>query len=41
MPQPMRFGLFHVASYACARPAVAARIARLAESAGFDSLWVG
>jgi probable F420-dependent oxidoreductase len=36
-----RFGLFSVNSYACSRPAAAARVARLAEAAGFDSLWAG
>jgi len=37
----MRLGLFSINSHACSRPATAARIARLAESAGFDSLWAG
>jgi probable F420-dependent oxidoreductase len=37
----LRLGLFAVNSYSCSRPATAARIARLAESAGFDSLWAG
>ncbi|HEY4028191.1 MAG TPA: LLM class F420-dependent oxidoreductase [Candidatus Dormibacteraeota bacterium] len=41
MPDALRFGLFSVNSYACSRPATAARIARLAESAGFDSVWAG
>jgi probable F420-dependent oxidoreductase len=34
----LRFGLFSLTSSMCS-PATAARIARLAESAGFDSLW--
>jgi probable F420-dependent oxidoreductase len=37
----MKVGLFSVNSYACSRPATAARIARQAESCGFDSLWAG
>jgi probable F420-dependent oxidoreductase len=37
----MQYGLFSVNSYACSRPATAVRIARLAESAGFESLWAG
>jgi probable F420-dependent oxidoreductase len=37
----VRFGLFSINAYACSRPATAARIARLAEAAGFDSLWAG
>ena len=37
----MRYGLFSVNSYACSRPATAARIARAAEAAGFDTLWAG
>jgi probable F420-dependent oxidoreductase len=41
MPDALRYGLFSVNSYACARPATAARTARLAEAAGFDSLWAG
>jgi len=41
MPDALRFGLFSVNAYACSRPATAARIARLAESAGFDSVWAG
>jgi probable F420-dependent oxidoreductase len=36
-----RLGLFSVNSHACSRPATAARIARQAESCGFDSLWAG
>lgn len=41
MPAQLRYGLFSVNSYACSRPETAARIARLAESAGFESLWAG
>lgn len=37
----MRFGLFAVNMGACADPAVAIRIATLAEELGFDSLWAG
>jgi probable F420-dependent oxidoreductase len=37
----MKFGLFSVNSYVCSFPEVAARIARLAEEAGFESLWAG
>lgn len=37
----LRFGLFSVNYYACSRAATAARVARLAESAGFESLWAG
>jgi probable F420-dependent oxidoreductase len=40
-PEPPRIGLFSINSHACSRPATAARIARLAEAAGFDSLWAG
>ncbi len=36
----MRFGLFAVNMGACADPAVAIRIAILAEELGFDSLWI-
>jgi probable F420-dependent oxidoreductase len=36
-----RLGLFSVNSSACSRPATAARVARQAESCGFDSLWAG
>ncbi len=41
MSDGLRFGLFAVNSYACSRPATAARVARLAEVAGFESLWAG
>ena len=37
----MKLGLFSVNSFACSRPVTAARVARVAESAGFDSLWAG
>jgi probable F420-dependent oxidoreductase len=37
----MKVGLFSVNSYACSRSATAARIARQAQSCGFDSLWAG
>jgi probable F420-dependent oxidoreductase len=37
----MKFGLFAMNSGPCVDPAVAARVARLAEDAGFDSLWAG
>ncbi len=37
----MRFGLFGINFGACAQPATAARVARAAEQAGFDSVWTG
>jgi len=37
----MKFGLFSVNSSVCSFPEVAARTARLAEEAGFESLWAG
>jgi probable F420-dependent oxidoreductase len=37
----MRYGLFSINAGACADPEVAARIARAAEDAGFDSVWAG
>jgi probable F420-dependent oxidoreductase len=37
----MRFGLFSVNTGVCRDPETAARIARVAEDAGFDSLWAG
>jgi len=37
----MRFGLFSINAYACSYPEVAARVARAAEAAGFESLWGG
>lgn len=37
----MHHGLFSMNAYACAEPETAARIARLAEDAGFESLWAG
>ena len=36
----LKFGLFSINAYACCEPAVAARVARAAEAAGFESLWV-
>jgi probable F420-dependent oxidoreductase len=36
----MKFGLHGVNLHACAQPDTAARFARAAEAAGFDSLWV-
>lgn len=41
MPDMIRIGLFDLNTGACAEPETAARIARLAEEAGFDSLWAG
>jgi probable F420-dependent oxidoreductase len=37
----MKFGLFSMTTGPCTYPAAAARIARAAEAAGFDSLWGG
>jgi len=37
----LKFGLFSINAYACCDPAVAARVARAAEAAGFESLWGG
>jgi probable F420-dependent oxidoreductase len=37
----MKFGLFSINAYACCDPTVAARVARAAEAAGFESLWGG
>ena len=37
----MNFGLFSINAYACCDPVVAARVARAAEAAGFESLWGG
>src|SRR5215510_13227981 len=37
----VKFGLFSINLGPCADPEVAVRIARLAEDAGFDSLWAG
>jgi probable F420-dependent oxidoreductase len=37
----LKFGLFSMNAGPCSYPAVATRIARLAEDAGFDSLWAG
>ncbi len=41
MPEALKFGLFSMNMDACSYPESAARIARLAEAAGFDSLWAG
>ncbi len=37
----MKFGLFSINAYACSEPETAARVARAAEAAGFDSVWGG
>ena len=37
----MKFGLFSMNDYACSYPETAIQIARLAEDAGFESLWAG
>jgi len=37
----MKFGLYGINVGPCANPATAATVARLAERAGFDSLWTG
>jgi probable F420-dependent oxidoreductase len=37
----MKFGLFGINMRPCDQPATAARVARAAEQAGFDSLWTG
>src|SRR4051794_23966077 len=37
----MKFGLFSMNSGPCGDPEIAVRVARLAEDAGFDSLWAG
>lgn len=37
----LKFGLFSMNSGPCSYPEGAVRIARLAEEAGFDSLWAG
>ena len=37
----MKLGLFSINAYACCDPAVAVRVARAAEAAGFESLWGG
>jgi probable F420-dependent oxidoreductase len=41
MPDRPRYGLFSINAYACAHPETAARVAREAETAGFDSVWAG
>lgn len=35
----MKFGLFGINNYCCADPSSAAKVARAAETAGFESLW--
>jgi alkanesulfonate monooxygenase SsuD/methylene tetrahydromethanopterin reductase-like flavin-dependent oxidoreductase (luciferase family) len=35
----MKFGLFSMNAYACSFPENAVSLARLAEEAGFESLW--
>lgn len=37
----MKFGLFGINMGVCSHPEVAARVARAAEKAGFDSVWTG
>jgi len=37
----LKLGLFSINAYACCDPAVATRVARAAEAAGFESLWGG
>lgn len=37
----MKFGLFGINMRPCDNPGIAARVARAAEEAGFDSLWTG
>jgi probable F420-dependent oxidoreductase len=37
----MKFGVFGINTGPCARPETAARVARAAEAAGFDSVWTG
>lgn len=41
MPDRLAFGLFEMNTGPCSFPDTAARIARLAEDAGWDSLWMG
>jgi probable F420-dependent oxidoreductase len=41
VPDTMKFGLFDLNTGACSDPETSARVARLAEDAGFDSLWAG
>lgn len=41
MPDALTFGLFSMNMETCSYPDTAARIARLAEAARFDSLWAG
>ena len=37
----MHFGLFSINAYAAIEPRTAARLAKAAEAAGFESLWGG
>jgi probable F420-dependent oxidoreductase len=37
----MKLGLFSINSHVCADPEVSARVARLAEELGYDSVWAG
>ena len=41
MADGLKLGLFSVNSYACSHPVTAARVARVAETAGFESLGTG
>lgn len=41
MPNALTYGLFSINAGACAEPETAARVARSAEDAGFDSVWAG
>jgi probable F420-dependent oxidoreductase len=41
VPDTCNIGLFDLNSGACSEPETAARVARLAEDAGFESLWAG
>ena len=41
MSEKLRFGLHGINSGLCSDPSLATRVARLAEAAGFDSLWAG
>lgn len=41
MSDPLKFGLFDMNTGLCSYPEAAARIARAAEAAGWESLWVG
>jgi alkanesulfonate monooxygenase SsuD/methylene tetrahydromethanopterin reductase-like flavin-dependent oxidoreductase (luciferase family) len=39
--QPLRFGFFGINTGPCAAPETAAKVARAAEAAGFESVWTG